>query len=176
MSIEIKSTPATEGALKLVEDLKKILPQDGYFLMGVHEKEMKWDRNIKDISRVNPSSVKDFKEKSTEDLTFPQKMFFGNLHNCTKPENLNSYNKGARIIPDEIDPEVKKIVLMGIKKNTLNQTVVKATCVIFRDYTPEELEEAKEERARLEAKANGFNVGGAEEKITDMFGMLAGSF
>lgn len=175
-SFEIREIQPTETAIKLVADLADKLPKDGYFLMGIHEKEMKWDRNIRDISRVSPTSVKNFGEKSSEDLSNAQRAFFGNLHTCTKPENLNNYNKGARIIPDESDPSISKLVLMGMKKNTLNQTVVKITAVLFREYTEEELEEVRAEKARQEAKANGVDLSATETKITDMFDTLMSSF
>lgn len=167
MSINI----ATPEALKLVDDLKELLPQEGYFLMGIHEKTHIWARGVSNIARIKPIDVKDYKEKSAETLSTGQIGFFGNLHNCTKPENLNDFNLAPTMVNDEHDETVKKLVLAGKKMNKLGQTVIKMTAVIWREYTEEE----KAEYAAKKAQAQAIELGYTQTE-TDVIASLISGF
>ncbi|MGL4861799.1 MULTISPECIES: hypothetical protein [Bacteria] len=167
MSINI----ATPESLKLAETLKELLPNEGYCLMGIHEKTHVWARGINNLARTKPITVKDSQEKSAEILSTGQIGFFGNLHNCTKPENLNDFNLAPTMVDDEHDTTVKKLVLAGKKINKLGQTVIKMTAVIWREYTEEEKKEYEAKKAQAQAIDLGYT-----KSETDVIASLISGF
>ena len=147
---------ATPEAIKLQETLKGMLPEEGYFLMGINEKTTTWARGVHNIARTKPINTVGIGERSAETLSAGQIGFFGNLNNCTKPENLNDFNLQPQMIVDEFDPKVRKLILGGKKTNKLGQIVIKMTAVIWREYTEEEKAEYEAKKATAQAVELGY--------------------
>lgn len=162
----------TPEALKLQEVLKTMLPEEGYFLMGLHERTTIWPRATRTdmLAKTKPVQELNTGERSAELLSTGQVGFFGNLHNCTKVENLNDFNMEPRLISDTVDPTVKKLILGGKRTNKLGQPVIKLTCIIWREYTPEE----KAEYARKKELAQAAELGYAAPAMDIMTTLLNG--
>lgn len=170
MALEVR---ATKEAEKLVETLKELLPKDyGYCLLGLHEKTFTWDRGIKDITRAKFSKMTDTGERSAEELSRAQIGFFGNLNNCTKPENLNNFNLEPNIVVDQQDETFKKLILSGRSHNKLGQTVVRLTAIIFREYTDEEKCEIDDRKAKAMQTELGLSLPSQEDMLKDLIGSM----
>lgn len=153
------NTP-TPQALKLQEKLKEFFPEDGYYFMGLNEITRTWERGtpLDKVGSRKPLNVVATGERSAETLSSGQIGFFGNLHNCIKPENLNDFNMTPTLLVDERDQNVRKLLLGSQKTNKLGQVVVKIVCVIWREYTPEEKAEYAAKKAAAEAAELGYGT------------------
>ena len=73
----------TIESVKLVEQLKKIFPKDGYHLISLQEKFYIWEKHM-DISKDKPVEEYDTGVKTRELLNSTEKKFYENLYGNIK--------------------------------------------------------------------------------------------
>ncbi|MGL5355094.1 MAG: hypothetical protein ACRC0R_03340 [Cetobacterium sp.] len=130
----------TIESIKLVEELKKIFPQDGYHLISLQEKIYIWQKDM-NISKEKPIEEIDSGIRNREILTNKEKMFFDKLSGKIKPETLVKFNLKTKFI--ESDDNSKTLILGEDFINNKNERVLKFTFLTFRDLDFEELKERK---------------------------------
>ncbi|MGL4998426.1 MAG: hypothetical protein ACRC5W_05690 [Cetobacterium sp.] len=130
----------TIESIKLVEELKKIFPKDGYHLISLQEKLYIWEKDM-NISKEKPIEQIDSGTKTKEDFTNNEKNFFDKLSGNIKPETLVKFNLKTKFI--ERDDNSKTLILGEDFVNNKNQRVLKFTFLNFRDLDLDELRERK---------------------------------
>lgn len=146
----------TIESVKLVEQLKKIFPKDGYHLISLQEKFYVWEKHM-DISKDKPVEEYDTGLKTRELLNSSEKKFYENLYGNIKPENLINYNLKPKLIENGDDIGSKTLILGEDFINSKNQRVLKFTFLNFRDYNADELKKRKlSEQDFIDSLVNSF--------------------
>ncbi|MGL4424985.1 MAG: hypothetical protein ACRCZR_05010 [Cetobacterium sp.] len=130
----------TIESIKLVEQLKKIFPNDGYHLISMQEKNYIWEKNM-DISKENPAKEIDSGIRTREFLTFSEKKFFDNLCGNIKPETLINFNLNPKLIENKGTEDTKTLILGEDFINDENKRVLKFTFLNFRELDLNELKD-----------------------------------
>ena len=128
----------TIESVKLMENLKKIFPKDGYYLVSLQEKFYIWENHM-NISKEKPIEEYDSGVRPNELLNPSEKFFFENLYGNIKPEKLIRFNLKPKFIENNDEIMSKTLILGEDFINNKNQRVLKFTFLNFRDYTSEEL-------------------------------------
>lgn len=149
-----KEEKGTAFSMKLTE----VLPEEGYFLMGIHDKTFTFTRGATDFSDPRKASkVTDRGEKSFEELSDAQKGLFSNLDNPKFPEKFQEYSQLPLVLENYVDEGIHMLLMVKNYKNRLGHTVVTKSGVIFRDLTQEELEEKRKREELKVAIKMGVN-------------------
>lgn len=130
----------TIESIKLVEELKKIFPKDGYHLISLQEKSYIWQKGM-NISKEKTVKEIDSGVKSRENLNSEEKLFFDKLSGNIKPETLVRFNLKTKLV--ENDNDSKTIILGEDFINDKNERVLKFTFLTFRDLDADELKDRK---------------------------------
>ncbi|MGL5278420.1 MAG: hypothetical protein ACRC8M_04965 [Cetobacterium sp.] len=157
----------TIESVKLVEQLKKIFPKDGYHLISLQEKFYIWEKYM-DISKDKPIEEYDTGIKTKDLLSPNEKKFYENLHGNIKPENLINFNLKPKLIENSDDTLSKTLILGEDFINTKNQRVLKFTFLNFRGYDIEELKQKKfSEKDFIDSLVNSFHPNSVDKIEVD---------
>ncbi|MGL4653929.1 MAG: hypothetical protein ACRDB6_01370 [Cetobacterium sp.] len=132
----------TIESVKLVEQLKKIFPKDGYYLISLQEKFYIWEKNM-DISKEKPIEQHDSGVRGRDLLNNTERSFFENLYGNIKPEMLINFNLKPKFIENSDETLTKTLILGEDFINQKKQRVLKFTFLNFRDLDPDELKDKK---------------------------------
>lgn len=153
----------TIESVKLVEQLKKIFPKDGYHLISLQEKFYIWEKHM-DISKDKPVEEYDTGIKTRDLLNSNEKKFYENLYGNIKPENLINFNLKPKLIENSDEVLSKTLILGEDFINPKNQRVLKFTFLNFRDYDVEELKKKKlSEQDFIDSLVNSFYPNSVDE-------------
>lgn len=153
----------TIESVKLVEQLKKIFPKDGYHLISLQEKFYVWEKHM-DISKDKPVEEYDTGIKTRDLLNSNEKKFYENLYGNIKPENLINFNLKPKLIENSDEVLSKTLILGEDFINPKNQRVLKFTFLNFRDYDVEELKKKKlSEQDFIDSLVNSFYPNSVDE-------------
>lgn len=147
-----------EKGIAFSSKLMEILPEDGYFPMGLHDKTFTFARGLTDFSDPRRATkVTDKGEKSFEELSDAQKGLFSNLDNVKFPEKFEEYTQLPMILENYVDQGIHLLLMVKNFKNRLGHTVVTKSGVIYRNLTTEEIEEKKKREELKVAIKMGVN-------------------
>lgn len=153
----------TIESIKLVEQLKKIFPKDGYHLISLQEKIYIWEKYM-DISKDQPIEEYDTGIKTRDLLNSNEKKFYENLYGNIKPENLINFNLKLKLIENSDEIFSKTLILGEDFINSKNQRVLKFTFLNFRNYHIEELKKKKlSEGDFIDSLINSFSPNNSDE-------------
>lgn len=153
----------TIESVKLVEQLKKIFPRDGYYLISLQEKFYIWEKHM-NISKEKPIEEHDTGVRTRDLLSSKEKKFFENLYGNIMPENLINFNLKPKFVENNDEIMSKTLILGEDFINHKNQRVLKFTFLNFREYTLEELKNKKlSEKDFIDSLVNSFYPTTVEE-------------
>ncbi|MGL4935180.1 MAG: hypothetical protein ACRDA0_13395 [Cetobacterium sp.] len=157
----------TIESVKLVEQLKKIFPKDGYHLISLQEKFYVWEKNM-DISKEKPIEQHDTGIRGRDLLNSTEKNFFENLYGNIKPEMLINFNLKPKFIENSDESLEKTLILGEDFINTRKQRVLKFTFLNFRELDPDELKDKKlSEDEFIDSLLNSFHPAQIKESEED---------
>ncbi|MGL5903792.1 MAG: hypothetical protein ACRCZO_14020 [Cetobacterium sp.] len=130
----------TIESIKLVEQLKKIFPNDGYHLISMQEKSYIWEKNM-DISKEKPIKEIDSGIKTRDFLNSSEIKFFDSLYGNIKPETLINFNLNSKLIENKGTEDTKTLILGEDFVNEENKRVLKFTFLNFRELDLNELKD-----------------------------------
>ncbi|MGL5176214.1 MAG: hypothetical protein ACRC7F_07640 [Cetobacterium sp.] len=157
----------TIESVKLVEQLKKIFPKDGYHLISLQEKFYVWEKNM-DISKEKPIEQHDTGIRGRDLLNNTERSFFENLYGNIKPEMLINFNLKPKFIENNDELLTKTLILGEDFINNKRQRVLKFTFLNFRELDSDELKEKKlSEEEFINSLLNSFHPTQIEDDEDD---------
>ena len=73
------------------------------------------------------------------------------------------------VIPDEVDPEARQMLMMRKTVNSLGQIILYKTALIFRPYNEQEKLDMQAKEDAIEAEALGFTVSDNLKSLASVF-------
>lgn len=139
-----------------------------YTILGLKSKTITYKRGAKTIHDRNKESERVY-TKSAEQFSASEFGFFSNLNDLSKPEILDDYVDSFVVIPDEVDPEARQLLMMRKTVNKLGQIILYKTALIFRPMSEEEKLALKAKEDIAEAEALGFTVSDNLKALASVF-------
>ena len=156
-------------ATHLRESIQSVIGEDTqYKVLGIKSKTITYKRGAKTINDRNKESEKVY-TKSSETFSAAEFGFFNNLNDLKDPKILEDYVDSFVVIPDEVDPEARQMLMMRKTVNSLGQIILYKTALIFRPYNEQEKLDMQAKEDAIEAEALGFTVSDNLKSLASVF-------
>ena len=151
------------------ESIQSVIGEDTqYKVLGIKSKTITYKRGAKTIHDRNKESEKVY-TKSSETFSAAEFGFFNNLNDLKDPKILEDYVDSFVVIPDEVDPEARQMLMMRKTVNSLGQIILYKTALIFRPYNEQEKLDMQAKEDAIEAEALGFTVSDNLKSLASVF-------